>query len=114
MKLEEKENWVIILRLLCPALRVVHQPHEGERNRELRSLCELRSHRPHQAGIKKSTQSGFFYLIAWVAEPGVAPGLEDYEPSVRLYTTPRVEGLYGNCTWRVNVRGVPLEYEYHG
>lgn len=25
-----------------------------------------------------------------VAGPGIAPGLEDYEPSVRLYTTPHV------------------------
>jgi len=26
----------------------------------------------------------------FVAGPGIAPGLEDYEPSVRLYTTPHV------------------------
>jgi len=25
-----------------------------------------------------------------VAGPGIAPGLEDYEPSVRLYTTPHM------------------------
>ncbi len=25
----------------------------------------------------------------FVAGPGIAPGLEDYEPSVLLYTTPR-------------------------
>ncbi len=27
--------------------------------------------------------------LTYVAGPGFAPGLEDYEPSVRLYTTPR-------------------------
>jgi len=31
-----------------------------------------------------------FSLISSVAGPGIAPGLEDYEPSVRLYTTPHV------------------------
>lgn len=31
-----------------------------------------------------------FCLIASVAGPGVAPGLEDYEPSVQLYTTPHI------------------------
>ncbi|MCJ7740085.1 hypothetical protein MUP32_02070 [Candidatus Microgenomates bacterium] len=30
--------------------------------------------------------AGFFYFVA---EPGVAPGLGDYEPPVQLYTTPR-------------------------
>ena len=35
-----------------------------------------------------------------VAEPGVAPGLGDYEPPVRLYTTPRVVGVYLSlCAW---------------
>ena len=29
-------------------------------------------------------------LRSLVAGPGIAPGLEDYEPSVRLYTTPHV------------------------
>ena len=28
-------------------------------------------------------------FLIFVAEPGIAPGLEDYEPSVQLYTTPR-------------------------
>ena len=29
------------------------------------------------------------HVVKFVAEPGIAPGLEDYEPSVQLYTTPR-------------------------
>ncbi len=32
-------------------------------------------------------------LRVFVAEPGVAPGLGDYEPPVQLYTTPRIERL---------------------
>ena len=48
-----------------------------------------------------------FPLETRVAGPGVAPGLEDYEPSVLLYTTPRFvserASVYQNClsasTW---------------
>ena len=48
-----------------------------------------------------------FPLVTCVAGPGVAPGLEDYEPSVLLYTTPRFlserASVYQNClsasTW---------------
>lgn len=29
--------------------------------------------------------------MSLVAGPGIAPGLEDYEPSVRLYTTPHIK-----------------------
>lgn len=36
----------------------------------------------------KLRASSRFALL--VAGPGIAPGLEDYEPSVRLYTTPHV------------------------
>lgn len=44
-----------------------------------------------------------------VAGPGVAPGLEDYEPSVQLYTTPhillisRVPELYPDIEIRTRV-----------
>lgn len=31
-----------------------------------------------------------FCLMTWVAGLGIAPRLEDYEPSVQLYTTPHV------------------------
>jgi len=37
-------------------------------------------------GNKNPPFGGFLILVAG---PGGAPGLEDYEPSVRLYTTPR-------------------------
>lgn len=36
---------------------------------------------------KKSAVKADFFCVAG---PGGAPGLEDYEPSVRLYTTPHV------------------------
>jgi hypothetical protein len=43
-----------------------------------------------RAEYKKDPKIGsFLYLMPSVAGPGGAPGLEDYEPSVRLYTTPR-------------------------
>jgi len=32
-----------------------------------------------------------FYVL--VAGPGIAPGLRDYEPRVRLYTTPHIDHL---------------------
>ena len=39
---------------------------------------------------KRPLQDGLFEFNSLVAGPGVGPGLEDYEPSVQPYTTPRV------------------------
>jgi hypothetical protein len=36
---------------------------------------------------KKARMNALFFNVAG---PGIAPGLEDYEPSVQLYTTPHV------------------------
>jgi hypothetical protein len=51
------------------------------------SLCDT----PPPSGRKKksSLNVSSFSLMTRVAGPGGAPGLEDYEPSVLLYTTPR-------------------------
>ena len=39
---------------------------------------------------KKAPQRG---TILFVAEPGVEPGLSDYEPDVQPYTTPHIVNL---------------------
>ena len=54
----------------------IHRPHEDRGKR-------VKEKSPAFAGLS-------FSLISSVAGPGIAPGLEDYEPSVRLYTTPHV------------------------
>lgn len=41
-----------------------------------------------------------FLRNSCVAEPGVAPGLEDYEPSVQLYTTPHTDSIKLNLTYQ--------------
>ncbi|HNP89028.1 MAG TPA: hypothetical protein PKI75_00145 [Candidatus Woesebacteria bacterium] len=43
---------------------------------------------------RKNRQIYGGFLITHVAGPGVAPGLEDYEPSVLLYTTPHNENYF--------------------
>ncbi len=59
----------------------------------------------------------FFYKIGsfgrtCVAGPGIAPGLEDYEPSVLLYTTPRsyrhTYYMCSNCDRQIRLRCVLL------
>ena len=40
----------------------------------------------NRRGFGVAAAVGFF--LSYVAEPGVEPGLEDYEPSVQPYTTP--------------------------
>ncbi len=52
--------------------------------RNVGSSNSLRSFRPHK--MQKTAEA----VLHFVAGPGIAPGLEDYEPSVRLYTTPHV------------------------
>jgi hypothetical protein len=39
-----------------------------------------------------------------VAGPGIAPGLGDYEPPVRLYTTPRYVKVLGDYTRYIPAR----------
>ncbi len=43
----------------------------------------------HLRVLKNRNVAVFLLIIELVAGPGIAPGLEDYEPSVLLYTTPR-------------------------
>jgi hypothetical protein len=49
----------------------------------------LRHTSPIGSKEKKLLIEELFSIMTRVAGPGGAPGLEDYEPSVLLYTTPR-------------------------